>query len=615
MGGCMSGDVKGGKQAIGGGSHLVPQPSDNNNDGGHNDAVDFFFRSHGLHPLFSQIELSLSASKLLDRDVTSKSDPMAVLYAKKHDGKLEEVGRTEVILNTLNPSWISKVTISYQFEMLQPLVIQVYDVDTRYHNVPVKSLDLKDQDFLGEANCFLSEIVTKQNRTLILSLQNKSGHGVVRNLGTVSIHAEETVASKTAVEIAFRCSHLDNKDMFSLSVRMTELPFMTFLCVRSNLHAPSHAGSFLKNIQNSGEWRFYTNMQDRRDTQQSKSCLETPMSNNAALRKQVKFINILLQENPLVIECLDFNSNGNHTLIGKIQKSISDLEILYREKAGVNLTSPHHGREKVLKGQLFVDHFVEKEQFSFLDYISSGYELNFMVAVDFTASNGNPRLPDSLHYIDPAGRLNSYQKAIMEVGEVIQFYDSDKRFPAWGFGGRTPDGVVSHCFNLNGGPSGLEVDGVEGIMSAYATSLHNVSLAGPTLFGRVITNAAEIAAQSLSQDHRKYYVLLIITDGVLTDFQETKDAVVLASDLPLSILIVGVGNADFTQMEILDADNGRRLESSTGRVATRDIVQFVPMREVHSGRLSAVQALLEELPGQFLTYVRSRDLKPVPRQQ
>lgn len=34
--------------------------------------------------------------------------------------------------------------------------------------------------------------------------------------------------------------------------------------------------------------------------------------------------------------------------------------------------------------------------------------------------------------------------------------------------------------------------------------------------------------------------------------------------------------------QILDADNGHRLESSTGRVATRDIVQFVPMREVHS---------------------------------
>ena len=35
--------------------------------------------------------------------------------------------------------------------------------------------------------------------------------------------------------------------------------------------------------------------------------------------------------------------------------------------------------------------------------------------------------------------------------------------------------------------------------------------------------------------------------------------------------------------QILDADNGCRLESSTGRVATRDIVQFVPMREVLAG--------------------------------
>jgi len=128
----------------------------------------------------------------------------------------------------------------------------------------------------------------------------------------------------------------------------------------------------------------------------------------------------------------------------------------------------------------------------------------------------------------------------------------------------------------------------------------------------VINAAAQIAGQSISYNSSKYFVLLIITDGVITDLQETKDALVRASDLPLSILIVGVGGADFREMEVLDADNGRRIESSTGRVATRDIVQFVPMRDVHSGQISVVQALLEELPGQFLTYMRSRDIKPSP---
>ena len=45
----------------------------------------------------------------------------------------------------------------------------------------------------------------------------------------------------------------------------------------------------------------------------------------------------------------------------------------------------------------------------------------------------------------------------MEVSEVIQFYDSDKRFPAWGFGGKMPDGTISHCFNLNESGTAFEV--------------------------------------------------------------------------------------------------------------------------------------------------------------
>ena len=42
----------------------------------------------------------------------------------------------------------------------------------------------------------------------------------------------------------------------------------------------------------------------------------------------------------------------------------------------------------------------------------------------------------------------------------------------------------------------------------------------------------------------------VFQDGVITDLQETKDAIVNASDLPLSILILGVGGADFKEMEV-----------------------------------------------------------------
>lgn len=48
--------------------------------------------------------------------------------------------------------------------------------------------------------------------------------------------------------------------------------------------------------------------------------------------------------------------------------------------------------------------------------------INFQVAIDFTASNGDPRSPDSLHYFSPS-RPNHYVRAIRSVGEVIKDYD------------------------------------------------------------------------------------------------------------------------------------------------------------------------------------------------
>lgn len=47
---------------------------------------------------------------------------MTVVYVKKRDGTLLEVGRTEVIMNNLNPTWIQKINVTYQFEIVQPLM-------------------------------------------------------------------------------------------------------------------------------------------------------------------------------------------------------------------------------------------------------------------------------------------------------------------------------------------------------------------------------------------------------------------------------------------------------------------------------------------------------------
>lgn len=66
---------------------------------------------------------------------------------------------------------------------------------------------------------------------------------------------------------------------------------------------------------------------------------------------------------------------------------------------------------------------------------------------------------------------------------------------------------------------------------------------------------------------------------------DTREAIVHASHLPMSVIIVGVGNADFSDMQMLDGDDGI-LRSPKGEPVLRDIVQFVPFRNFKHVRIS-----------------------------
>jgi len=237
------------------------------------------------------------------------------------------------------------------------------------------------------------------------------------------------------------------------------------------------------------------------------------------------------------------------------------------------------------------------------------------VAIDFTASNGDPQKPSSLHFVGGA-QPNQYETAIRAVGDIVEDYDSDKLFPVIGFGARMMDGRTSHCFYVNGHDTNPYCTGMAGVLTAYKSCLqHRVHLYGPTNFAPTINHVASIARQF--RDGSQYFILLIITDGIITDMHQTKSAIVEASTLPLSIIIVGVGsNADFDAMEELDGDSVR-LTTDSGKVAARDIVQFVPFQNFLDKGLDSQMAglrlareVLAEVPEQFVSYMKANRIEP-----
>ncbi len=213
------------------------------------------------------------------------------------------------------------------------------------------------------------------------------------------------------------------------------------------------------------------------------------------------------------------------------------------------------------------------KKYRFIDYLAGGLQISLIVGIDFTSSNKPITDAYSLHYIN-SNYHNGYEKAILSCGNIVGYYDYDQKFPVFGYGAKLPGSdLVDHCFPIN-----FDVDpniiSIQNVLLAYRSCVQKIRMFGPTYFAPIIKQTINI---SKMHNKNNYYILMILTDGQINDIQDTIDTVVEASYLNISIIIIGIGDGKFENMELLDADINP-LKSSTGLPAIRDIVQFVEFR-------------------------------------
>lgn len=134
----------------------------------------------------------------------------------------------------------------------------------------------------------------------------------------------------------------------------------------------------------------------------------------------------------------------------------------------------------------------------------------------------------------------------------------------------------------------------------YKETAKDTAMMGPTRFASVIREAKRIALAH--PDPKMYNILLILTDGEIHDLKETVAEIssVCTENVPLSIIIVGLGDDEFTNMVRLDGDD---IAITAG---VKDIVQFVKFNEVikrapGEQAMAALAAMvLEEVPDQIV---------------
>uniref|UniRef100_J3NCQ8 RING-type domain-containing protein n=2 Tax=Oryza brachyantha TaxID=4533 RepID=J3NCQ8_ORYBR len=205
----------------------------------------------------------------------------------------------------------------------------------------------------------------------------------------------------------------------------------------------------------------------------------------------------------------------------------------------------------------------------------------------------------SLHHI--GNSPNPYEQAISIIGQTLSAFDEDNLIPCYGFGDASTHDQDVFAFY----PDERPCNGFQEALARYREIVPHLRLSGPTSFSPIIEMATTIVEQSGGQ----YHVLVIIADGqvtrsVNTEFgqlstqeQMTVDAIVQASEFPLSIILVGVGDGPWDMMKEFDDNIPAR---------AFDNFQFVNFTSIMSKKISqskketefALSALME-IPLQY----------------
>jgi len=480
----------------------------------------------------------------------------------------KEIGRTEALKNNANPQFSKPIEVDFFFEEVQRVRFDVYDIDS-------KTTKVTDEDHLGFVEATLAEVVAGSPVTKSLSLKGKLLDS------TIVLRVEEQNKQQETLQMTFAAQKIDKKDLLGKTDA-----FLTF-----------------SRKTREGAWQVVLK------TEVVKNSLSPSWRSVRVKASQLSGGDI---DSPVKIDCYDYDSITSSDLIGSTETSVSEL---LRDGPGKQwpLINPKKAAKKKdyqNSGILVLTSFEALKGFTFFDFISAGLQIGVTIAIDFTGSNGRITSPESLHHVG-GKEPNAYMKVIEAVGNVLQEYDSDKVFPTFGFGAKVPPNKeVSHAFPINFKTNSPNCSGVRGVVEAYKTSLTQLELFGPTNFAPMINLVSKFAsAAQLERSARNYFILLILTDGVITDLEETIHAVVTASHLPMSIIIVGIGGSDFEALSVLE---GEVQDTVAGTKSRRDIVQVVAYRDCETPAMLAKQ-ILAEVPRQVCEYYSINSIQPGAR--
>jgi len=232
-------------------------------------------------------------------------------------------------------------------------------------------------------------------------------------------------------------------------------------------------------------------------------------------------------------------------------------------------------------------------------------KLNIILGIDFSDSQKRINGSDSTHLKDQLS--SQYETGLTNLFNLLYELNCKQEIPVYGFGGlkkasSSPKAKKEEnmsCFSITRDPTNYKVSSLTEAISDYNKCILNNTLGGHANFAEIIQKAIGIASFNQLQGLKEYTILVLLTDGIIQDLENTLNSIIEAANIPLSIIMIGVGDGDFESFESLDSQLGLY------ETARRDYVSFIAYRDFIEDTNQLKTKLMQEIPEQILEYVET----------
>ena len=292
----------------------------------------------------------------------------------------------------------------------------------------------------------------------------------------------------------------------------------------------------------------------------------------------IHFIKHKIEDNP-ILSLSTILTSENFTLEFPLNKKIENSEILIIKAENTN-----------------------KNNNSLIDYLSSGISFDSYIGIDFSDKK--------LHNVDI--RKNQYMNAIKGFRETL--FEYVRNFEVYAYGAwlqSSKSKKTNAYFNLSLDEN-KSLFGFNEIKKAYQGCLNQIGFYENNN-GNILSTLLNKVKERIfeKKNFQKYNILFLLINNspIKEDYQNCIDAFIQISFLPLSIIIIGIGEKEDEFKKIRNLYYDKKY-SSDGIEKKRDNIFFISMKECNYDENLLKNICLKEVPEQMIQFYDLSNITP-----